>query len=66
MGISKLHQSLHLRGNLFSSFLISVFDEADVEVGRAVEGCEEVADAGHVGDPVRPGVVPGLPAFQLE
>ena len=33
---------------------LSVLEEVDVEVDRAVEGGQQMAEAGHIGQPTRP------------
>ena len=43
--------------HIFTSSSSLVLEGVDIEVGRAVEGGEEVADAGGVIDPARPGDV---------
>ena len=50
------YQSIHLHEREAPICLfLPVLDGVDVEVDGAVEGCQQVAEAGHVRQPDRPG-----------
>ena len=55
------YQSIHLHEREPSTCLfLPVLDGVDVEVDGAVEGCQQVAEAGHVRQPDWPGQKFGL------